>query len=189
MTSGLKSSASKSNFEQQLLACLKRLRAYASSLTRNAAEADDIVQQTIMIAWERQAALRDAEAFVPWIMTILRNEFFMRVRRAGREIEDIDGTYSENCAVEAHQEVATEFADVMSALHRLPFDQREALTLVFVDQLSYEDAAEVCKCSIGTIKSRISRGRSRLQLELDKNNSESSHSAAYKSCTDALASL
>ena len=96
-----------------------------------------------------------------WLFTILRNTFYSDYRKRSREIED-DGSYSERLAVHAEQDGHMDLTDFRTALAKLPSDQREALILVGASGFSYEEAAEICGCALGTIKSRINRARSRL---------------------------
>jgi RNA polymerase sigma-70 factor (ECF subfamily) len=98
-----------------------------------------------------------------WLFTILRNEFYSQMRKRGREVQDSDGIMTARLAVHPAQHGQLDLKDFRSALERLPEDQREAIILIGASGFSYEEAAEICGCAVGTIKSRVSRARSKLQ--------------------------
>lgn len=154
------------DFDRSLLATVPHLRAFARSLCRHQERADDLVQETLLKAWEHRASLRVPERLKPWLFTILRNAFYHSRRHARLEVEDADGTHSGRVGIGPAQSITTDFHDAMSALDCLPEDQREAIVLVFIHGMSYEEAAEICVCSVGTLKSRINRGRKRLADDL-----------------------
>ena len=85
------------------------------------------------------------------------------MRKRGREVQDSDGVFTERLAVHPAQYGATDLTDFKKALDALPDDQREAVVLIGASGFSYEEAAEICDCAIGTMKSRVSRARTRLQ--------------------------
>ncbi len=145
-----------------LLASIPNLRAFAVSLTGNSARADDLVQETLMKAWAKFHTFREGTNLHAWLFTILRNEFYSQLRKRGREVEDAEGTYAARLASQPAQGGHMDLADFRDALAKLPADQREALILVGASGFSYEEAAEICQCAVGTIKSRVSRARSRL---------------------------
>jgi RNA polymerase sigma-70 factor (ECF subfamily) len=115
-----------------------------------------------------QQSLREIERLKPWLLAILRNAFLHKKRKTRREVEDPDGLMSAQLAIAAPQDSTVEFLDVLAALDRIPADQREALVLVYVDQVSYEEAAAIAGCPIGTLKSRVNRGRKSLHSELSQ---------------------
>ncbi|MCB8828554.1 sigma-70 family RNA polymerase sigma factor, partial [Escherichia coli] len=98
-----------------------------------------------------------------WLFTILRNEFYSQMRKRGREVQDSDGIFTEQLSVHPSQYGALDLQDFRKALEKLPDDQREAIILVGASGFSYEEAADICACAVGTIKSRVSRARTRLQ--------------------------
>ena len=98
-----------------------------------------------------------------WLFTILRNEFYSQMRKRGREVQDTDGVFAENMAVHPSQYGSLDLQDFKKALDVLPADQREAIILIGASGFSYEDTAEICGCAVGTVKSRVSRARNRLQ--------------------------
>lgn len=156
-------SSSGMDFRQELLAALPALRAFAVSLTGKSDRADDLVQDTIMKAWAKQASFETGTNMKAWLFTILRNEFYSQIRKSGREIQDTDGALTENLAIHPAQYGMLDLQDFKKALDTLPADQREAIILIGAFGFSYEEAAEICGCAVGTIKSRVSRARTRLQ--------------------------
>lgn len=151
------------NFKRELLACLPNLRAFAVSLIRSRERADDLVQDTIMKAWVKQESYQPGTNMRAWLATILRNEFYSQIRKSGREVQDTDGAYTARLAVAPSQHGSVDLQDFRHALDKLPDDQREAILLIGASGFSYEEAAEICECPVGTIKSRVSRARLRLQ--------------------------
>ena len=149
-------------FRDQALAAIPSLRAFGMSLTARADRADDLVQETLMKAWKHHDSFQPGTNMKAWLYTILRNEFYSNLRRRKREVEDANGFYSGQVAIHAEQDGHLDMADLKIALSKLPNDQREALILVGASGFSYEEAAEICKVAVGTVKSRVNRGRSRL---------------------------
>jgi len=145
-----------------LLASIPNLRAFAVSLTGSSERADDLVQETLMKAWAKFHTFQEGTNLRAWLFTILRNEFYSQVRKRGREVEDAEGTYAARLASQPAQGGHMDLSDFRKALAELPADQREALILVGASGFSYEEAAEICECAVGTIKSRVSRARTRL---------------------------
>lgn len=157
------------SFKEQLLASIPSLRAFARSLAYSADKADDLVQETLVKAWNKQDSFHMGTNIRAWLFTILRNEFYSQMRKRGREISDADGAISENMAVHPEQGGKIDLQDMKKALDLLPDDQREAVILIGASGMSYEEAAEICGVAVGTIKSRVSRARTRLMelLEVD----------------------
>lgn len=151
--------------EEELVAHLPELRAFARGLTRDAASADDLVQETVMKAWANLDKFQVGTNLRAWLFTIQRNTFYSLVRRRRWEAEDPDGIHAARLTQRPEQDGAMNFRDLSEALATLPHEQREALTLVGAAGLSYEEAAAICECAIGTVKSRVNRARARL-LEL-----------------------
>lgn len=154
-------------FKRDMLAALPGLRAFAVSLSGNRSNADDLVQETILKAWAKQDSFQPGTNIKAWLFTILRNEFYSRMRKKGREVQDSEGLFTQQMAVAPAQMGALDFEDFKSALAKLPEDQREAIILIGASGFSYEEAAEMCGCAVGTIKSRVSRARACLQELLD----------------------
>jgi RNA polymerase sigma-70 factor (ECF subfamily) len=155
--------AAASGFRADLLAAIPSLRAFAVSLSQNADKADDLVQETLVKAWDKQSSFQPGTNLKAWLFTILRNEFYSQMRRRGREIQDSDGVMTGRLAVHPSQNGTLDLQDFRKALQQLPEDQREAIILIGASGFSYEEAAEICECAVGTIKSRVSRARTRLQ--------------------------
>ena len=155
------------DFRDQVLAAIPSLRAFGLSLTARADRADDLVQETLMKAWKHHDSFEPGSNMKAWLYTILRNEFYSQLRKRKREVEDADGLYSSKVAMQGEQEGHLDMADLRVALGKLPEDQREALMLVGASGFSYEEAAAICKVAVGTIKSRVNRGRAKLVELLD----------------------
>ncbi|MGU3576883.1 RNA polymerase sigma factor [Brucellaceae bacterium C25G] len=158
---------SASVFKRDLLAALPNLRAFAMSLVGQADKADDLVQDTVLKAWAKQDSFENGTNIKAWLFTILRNEFYSQMRKRGREVQDSDGAFSENLAIHPAQYGSLDLKDFKNALNLLPDDQREAIILIGASGFSYEEAAIICDCAVGTVKSRVSRARLRLQALLD----------------------
>lgn len=151
------------SFKRELLSALPNLRAFAMSLIRSRDRADDLVQDTIMKAWAKQDSYQPGTNMRAWLVTILRNEFYSQIRKSGRELQDTDGVYTSKLSVAPSQHGSVDMKDFRIALDKLPEDQKEAILLIGASGFSYEEAAEICSCPVGTIKSRVSRARLRLQ--------------------------
>ncbi|ATO57839.1 RNA polymerase sigma factor [Bartonella sp. 1-1C] len=160
---------SSKDFKQELLFVLPALRAFAVSLSGTHDRAEDLVQDTLMKAWAKQESFEMGTNIKAWLFTILRNEFYSQMRKRGREVQDSDGVFTQNIAVHPAQYGALDLHDFKKALNTLSAEQREAIILIGASGFSYEDAAAICNCAIGTVKSRVSRARNRLQklLEVD----------------------
>jgi RNA polymerase sigma-70 factor (ECF subfamily) len=145
-----------------MLSAVPSLRAFAISLCGNVDRADDLVQETLLRAWANIHSFEPGTNMSAWLFTILRNLFRSEYRKRRREVPDGDGAYAETMKTQPEQSSRVEFEEFRTALNKLPTDQREALILVGASGLSYEEAAQICGCPIGTIKSRVNRARGRL---------------------------
>lgn len=145
-----------------LLAAVPKLRAFAISLCGRSDRADDLVQETLVKAWANLGSFEPGSNMTAWLYTILRNEFYSEFRKRRREVADTDGQYSAKLASHPAQEGHMAFLDFRDALDKLADDHREALILVGASGLSYEEAARICQCAVGTMKSRVNRARTRL---------------------------
>jgi RNA polymerase sigma-70 factor (ECF subfamily) len=142
------------------------MRAVARSLCRDPTEADDLAQDALTSAWRDRSAYVAGTNLRAWVFTILRNRFYSDHRRAWR-MTQLDSDVAEQTLVAVSNPVAAlELDDVRRAMQVLPDEQREALTLIGVAGLSYEEAGEICGCEVGTVKSRVSRARQRLLAAL-----------------------
>lgn len=149
-------------FHRQLAGMVPALRAFGRTLARNHDRADDLVQETLLKAWDKRDSFQAGTNLRAWLFTILRNAFYSEVRKRRREVEDVDGAMTARLAVRPAQDHVMALRDFSLALATLPADQREALVLVGAAGFSYEEAAAVCGCAVGTIKSRVSRARAHL---------------------------
>lgn len=160
------SEESRKQFRLHLLATIPKLRAFALSLASHADHADDLVQETLMKAWNHQNSFREGTNIKAWLFTILRNEYFSQLRKRRREVEDADGDYAGSVMTPGGQESQLDMADLRIALQQLPADQREAVVLVGASGFSYQEVAEICRVPVGTVKSRVNRARTKLALLL-----------------------
>jgi len=147
---------------EAMLAAVPSLRAFAISLSGNMDRADDLVQETLLRAMANIQSFQPGTNLSAWLFTILRNLFRSEYRKRRREVEDPDGGYAETLRSHPEQHGRVEFEEFRVALAKLPADQREALVLVGASGFSYEEAAAICECAVGTIKSRVNRARTRL---------------------------
>jgi RNA polymerase sigma-70 factor, ECF subfamily len=150
------------SFKDQLVAEIPGLRAFAVSLCGSVTVADDLVQEALLRAWANSDKFQIGTSLRAWLFTILRNIYYSQYRKRSREVQDSDGVYSRGIAVQGDQESHLDLADFRKALAQLPVEQREVLTMVGASGLSYEEAAAICGVEIGTIKSRLSRARTKL---------------------------
>jgi RNA polymerase sigma-70 factor (ECF subfamily) len=149
--------------DNDILACLPNLRAFARSRTRNRERADDLVQDAVLRALNAAAQFRPGTNFKAWIFTILRNLHFNEFRRNRGFIQPLEAADLETYATAPAQQAGLEFDDFRRAFNTLPAEQREALVLVGADGYLYEEAAAICGCPVGTIKSRVARARSEIK--------------------------
>jgi RNA polymerase sigma-70 factor (ECF subfamily) len=157
-----------SNFgEEDLLACVPHLRAFAWFLARNRERADDLVQDTIVRALAAATQFQAGTNLKGWMFTILRNQHYNEVRKNRIQTQSLDDPLAYEPAVLPNQVASLEFGDFRRAFWQLADDRREALILVGASGLSYEEAAKVCDCPKGTIKSRVSRARRELLRMLE----------------------
>lgn len=145
-----------------VLGAVPSLRAFAISLCGNVDRADDLVQETLLRALANINSFQPGTNMSAWLFTILRNHFRSEYRKRRREVEDSEGRYAETLKTQPEQHGHVEFREFRDALAQLPADQREALILVGASGFSYEEAANICGCAVGTIKSRVNRARTRL---------------------------
>ena len=147
---------------EELVAHLPAMRAFAISLTRNNAIADDMVQDTLVKAWTHIDKFELGSNMRAWLFTILRNTYYSNRRKMKREVADIDGVITDGIAEKPAHDGHMQLADFRRALAKLKDEQREALILVGASGFSYEEAAEMCGVAVGTIKSRTNRARKEL---------------------------
>lgn len=153
-------------FGAALVGHLPSLRAFARTLVTDAARADDLVQETVMKAWAARDNFAAGTNLRAWLFTILRNTFYSEFRKRRREAEDPDGTLTARLSQHPAQEGAMAMRDFERALAQISSEQREAIVLVGAAGFSYEEAAAVCGCAVGTVKSRVNRARQALLVLL-----------------------
>ena len=158
------------SFQAELLEAVPHLRAFARSLTRNRDEADDLVHDAIARALTAQHQFTVGTNFRAWIFTILRNLFYNEKRKKQRKFVPIDSLVTDEPSIAASQEDNLIAADFRRAFYQLTPQYREALTLIGAGGVSYEEAARICNCQVGTIKSRVFRARAQLMTLLNKEN-------------------
>ena len=148
--------------EDELVSIIPPLRAYARSLTKSGVRADDLVQDSL------ERALRYRHQFIPgsslraWVFRIMRNKFADDLRAGRWVVEDIDGERAATQVSSPEQQWRAEYADLLTAVHALGEGARDAILLVLGAGLTHEEAAEVCDCPLGTLKSRVRRARAQL---------------------------
>jgi len=152
-----------SDFKREMLSQLPALRAFAVSLCGRHDQADDLLQNTILKAWSGQQGYTPGTNMKAWLFRILRNDFYSELRSRGRELQDSDGHHSARLSVHPDQLASLDLKDFRRALEVLPSDHREAIVLVGASGFSYEEAAAICGCAVGTLKSRVNRARARLR--------------------------
>lgn len=162
-------------FKKELVAAIPHLRAFARSLCNDPTQADDLAQEALAKAWKARDSFEPGTSIKAWTFMILRNQFYSEKRRSWRTAP-LDMEMAENTLLaNDNPTVPMELLELRSALGKLPDDQREALILVGAGGMAYEEAAQVCQCAVGTIKSRVSRARRALETLLNEAGSRPSH--------------
>ena len=160
--------ASEAAFQRDLVALIPHLRAFARTLCGDAAAADDLAQDATLKAWDARASFQMGTNMKAWTFMILRNQFYSEKRRSWRQSQ-LDQEAAERTLVAADDPEAPVALDEMRlAMGMLPAEQREALILVGAGGFAYEEAADICGCAVGTVKSRVSRARRALQGILEQ---------------------
>lgn len=162
-------SLSDAEFKTQLAQVIPHLRAFGRSLSGNRDLADDLVQETLMKAWAARLRFQAGTNMRAWTFIILRNLYLSQMRRARFKGEWDDLVADRILAAPASQDKHVELGDMQRALLHLPQPQREALILVGAGGFAYEEAAEICGVAVGTIKSRVARGRVALEAVMNDN--------------------
>jgi RNA polymerase sigma factor (sigma-70 family) len=151
------------DFKTQLAAVIPQLRAFGRSLSGNRDTGDDLVQETLLKAWAARDRYEAGTNLRAWTFIILRNLFLSQMRRNRFRGEWDDLVADKILSAPASQDKHVELGDLQRALQFLPESQREALILVGAGGFAYEEAAEICGVAVGTIKSRVARGRVALE--------------------------
>ena len=153
-------------FTDDMIASLPALRRFARSLCRQGDMAEDLVQETMMRAWSSRHTFHPGSNFGAWIFTILRNYFYSTARKRSRMIA-WDPEAAERILIQQpEQESDLHVQDIQSAVRELPNSQREMLVMIAGAGMSYEEAAIAANCKIGTVKSRVFRGRAAIRASI-----------------------
>ena len=172
-------------FKRELVALIPHLRAFARSLTGDPTQADDLAQDALIKAWDARASFQMGTNMKAWTFMILRNQFYSDKRRSWRSSQ-LDQEAAERTLVAVDDPSAPVALDELRlGLAMLPAEQREALILVGAGGFAYEEAADICGCAVGTVKSRVSRARRALQVILE----DGSYDRDGASAQDAMRSI
>lgn len=161
----------------EIVELIPALRAFARTFYRDVTDADDLVQETLTKGLANLHQFQPGTSMKSWLFTIMRNTFYTRIKVAKREAPGSADCVSGNPSIGATQEWSARGLEIHNAIQRLPENQREVMMLIGVLGASYEEAAEICGCAVGTIKSRLNRARLRLLQEMGES---SSHTAVER---------
>lgn len=162
-----------SEHDQDVVSWIGPLRAFARTLCRNLDDADDLVQETLVKALANIHQFETGTKMKSWLFTIMRNTFYTRAKLKARESPAAEDDVAARPAIDPSQEWRARGLELSEAIERLPDKQREVLVLVGALGVSYDEAADICDCNIGTIKSRLNRARMQLIQELEENSAGS----------------
>ena len=172
-------------FKRELVKLIPHLRAFARTLAGDPASADDLAQDAMMKAWDARSSFQMGTNMKAWTFMILRNQFYSEKRRSWRQSQ-LDQEAAERTLVAVDDpEAPVALDELRLSLAALPAEQREALILVGAGGFAYEEAAEICGCAVGTVKSRVSRARKALHAILEDGSYERDGSAA----SDAMGAI
>ena len=174
-------------FKRELVKLIPHLRAFARTLAGEPAGADDLAQDAMMKAWDARNSFQMGTNMKAWTFMILRNQFYSEKRRSWRQSQ-LDQEAAERTLVAVDDpEAPVALDELRLSLAMLPAEQREALVLVGAGGFAYEEAAEICNCAVGTVKSRVSRARRALHAILDDGAYERDGGAAGDAMRSILA--
>ena len=174
-------------FKTDLVKLIPHLRAFARTLCGDATAADDLAQDAMVKAWDARASFQMGTNMKAWTFMILRNQFYSEKRRSWRSTQ-LDQEAAERTLVAVDDpEAPVALDELRLGLAMLPAEQREALILVGAGGFAYEEAAEICGCAVGTVKSRVSRARKALHSILEDGSYERDGSAAGDAMSAILA--
>jgi RNA polymerase sigma-70 factor, ECF subfamily len=143
---------------------IPRLRRYARALTRDVHRADDLVQDTLVRALAKQHLWQEGTNLRAWLFTLMHNQHVNDVRRANRESGNVDvDDVSSVLVANTDPTSSRQLRELERGLNRLPLEQRESILLVGLEGLRYDEAASILGVPIGTVRSRLSRGREALR--------------------------
>jgi RNA polymerase sigma-70 factor (ECF subfamily) len=151
------------DFRDKLIELIPFLRAFARTLCGHRDEADDLCQEALAKAWQSRGTFEPGTNLKAWLFMILRNQFYSEKRRAWRQKPWDEATAEQSLVTSGTQHASIALSDVSRAMRMLPNEQREALILVGAGGFAYEEAAKICGCALGTIKSRVARARRTLE--------------------------
>jgi RNA polymerase sigma-70 factor (ECF subfamily) len=172
-------------FKAELVALIPHLRAFARTLAGDPTAADDLAQDAMMKAWDARASYQMGTNMKAWTFMILRNQFYSEKRRSWRQTQ-LDQEAAERTLMAVDDpEAPVALDELRLGLGMLPPEQREALILVGAGGFAYEEAADICGCAVGTVKSRVSRARRALQGILEVG----AYSRDGKSASDAMRTI
>lgn len=154
-------------FKAELVSHLPKLRGHAIALTGSSVAADDLVQDTMVRAWRFRDGFQDGSNMAAWLNRILRNTFYTAAVAQKRTVQDVDGRYAAQLSCKPEQEWRVKYGEFQAALLTLTPESRDALLMVVGEGHSYEEAAEIAGCPVGTMKSRVNRARERLAELID----------------------
>ncbi len=175
------------DFQSDLLALIPHLRAFARMLTLDHAEAEDLAQDALTSAWRARASYEPGTNLKAWMFMILRNRFYTQRRRSWRSVA-LDPEVAERTLIASDDPTqALQLNELRMAMKALPDDQREALILIGAGGLSYEEAAAICDCAVGTMKSRVNRARVALRERVESGDYGRDNAAAGASMGYILA--
>ena len=174
-------------FKRELVQLIPHLRAFARTLAGDPTSADDLAQDAMMKAWDARESFQLGTNMKAWTFMILRNQFYSEKRRSWRQSQ-LDQEAAERTLVAVDDpEAPVALDELRMSLNMLPAEQREALILVGAGGFAYEEAAEICGCAVGTVKSRVSRARRALQSILEDGNYDRDGGAAGDAMKSILA--
>ena len=166
-------------FRAQLAALIPHMRAFSRTLTMDAAAADDLAQEALAKAWQARGSYTMGTNLKAWTFMIVRNQFYSDKRRSWRSCQLDQEAAERTLLANDNPSAPLELNELRMAMAALPAEQREALILIGAGGLSYEEAAEICHCAVGTVKSRVSRARDALRHMIETG--DYSRDAAYAS--------
>jgi RNA polymerase sigma-70 factor (ECF subfamily) len=174
-------------FRRELVALIPHLRAFARTLCGDPTGADDLAQDAMLKAWDARKSFEMGTNMKAWTFMILRNQFYSEKRRSWRQSQ-LDQEAAERTLVAVDDpEAPVALDELRQGLAMLPPEQREALILVGAGGFAYEEAAQICDCAVGTVKSRVSRARRALQGILQSGAYQRDGSSASEAMATILA--
>ena len=174
-------------FRRELVGLIPHLRAFARTLCGDATAADDLAQDAMLKAWDARGSYEMGTNMKAWTFMILRNQFYSEKRRSWRQTQ-LDQEAAERTLVAVDDpEAPVALDELRQGLAMLPTEQREALVLVGAGGFAYEEAAAICDCAVGTVKSRVSRARRALHGILESGSYHRDGSSAGEAMNTILA--